>query len=120
MLFKELLVWVIIYMTVLCTGHLLVTPTVTSFRRTEQLDIQYIDKTKDIDKLAKKINSNNDYYDFYKTFSTKEAKSKKIGTGLVLSKLLEKESVNHQEIISVDNDEYVLSISCDDAIIIQK
>ena len=84
------------------------------------VDIQYIDKTKDIDKLAKKINSNNDYYDFYKTFSVKEAKSKKIGTGLVLSKLLEEESVNHQEIISLDNDEYVLSISCDDAIIIQK
>ena len=33
---------------------------------------------------------------------------------------LEEESVNHQEIISVDNDEYVLSVSCDDTIIIQK
>ena len=84
------------------------------------VDIQYIDKSKDIDKLANKINSNNDYYDFYKTFSAKEAVSKKIGTGLVLSKLPEKETIKHQEIITLDNDEYVLSVSCDDNIEIKK
>ena len=93
------------------------------------VDIQYLekcidricwDKSKDITSLAKKINCSTDYYDFYKTFSAKEAISKKQGTGLVLSKLSIKEDINHQEIIVVDNLEYVLSISSTDYIEIKK
>ena len=84
------------------------------------VDIQYIDKSKDITSLAKKINCSTDYYDFYKIFSAKEAISKNKGTGLVLSKLSIKEDINHQEIIVVDNLEYVLSISSTDYIEIKK
>lgn len=80
------------------------------------VDIQYIDKNKDTLKLQQKLNINDDIYEFYKVFSAKEAISKQKGTGLLLSNFSKIEEVAYQQIISVNNDEYVLSISSNENI----
>lgn len=79
------------------------------------IDIEKIRKDLSLDKLAKKINStSNDSYEVFKRFSLLEAYFKKVGLGLKLSKLADNMEITYQTLINIDNEEYILSIDCDD------
>lgn len=78
------------------------------------VDIQVIENNTYVNRLAKKMNLNDDIYEVIKKFSSLEAYYKKIGTGLYPSQLTNNIQITHQEILNINNQDYVLSVSFDD------
>lgn len=79
------------------------------------VDIEKIRTDLNLKQLAKKIHTESECaFDVFKRFGQLEAYYKKIGTGLKPSYLNNKINVTSQVLVKDDENNYVLSIDCDD------